>query len=97
MSITPPEKWSQKCAAAKRVHQLFDEGSLDPDNYDLKGLWESDELFQQYNINRFRTNVARIAKQHSIGASISNQCNSSLLIFNLISMHSPLYLHKLMN
>ena len=59
---------------AQRVHQYFNEGTLDPDNYDLKGLWESDDLFKQYNLSRFRTNVARIAKQHSISESISNQC-----------------------
>ena len=59
----------------KNCH-LFEEGSLDPDDYDLKGLWESDEVFKQYNIRRFWTNFARIAKHYSISNSIASQCES---------------------
>ena len=71
MSSTP-EKWLQKCSAAKIFCQLFEEGSLDPDDYDLKGLWESDEVFKQYNISCFWTNVARISNHYLINISIAS-------------------------
>ena len=58
----------------KRICQPFEEGSLGPDNYDLKGLWDSDEVFKQYNISSFQINVAWIAKHYSISNSIASQC-----------------------
>ena len=55
------EKWSNKCAAYKKLYQQFRDGTFNPLKYTPKAIHESDSIYMQYDLNRFRSNIARVA------------------------------------
>ena len=61
------EPWSSKCEGYKQVYNGFRDGRYNAFTYKPKDIWLDHAVYQQYDLTRFRTNIARIAKAYIKG------------------------------
>ena len=67
------EKWSGSPALAQLMNDIQD-GTINPQSYVPKQVWQSREIYQDFDLNRFRANAARSIKQF-----INGKYNSFIL------------------
>ena len=56
------EKWAGSPALAQLMNDIQD-GTINPQSYVPKQVWQSREVYQQLELNKFRANAARSIKQ----------------------------------
>ena len=69
MSDTKPEKWATP-KALKQINSDLRDGTIDPHNYKPKDIYDSREIYQQYEKCKFRSNMGRAVKQFINGESL---------------------------
>ena len=64
-----PEKWATS-KALKQLNTDLRDGTINPHNYKPKDIYESREVYQQYEKTKFKSNMERAVQKFINGKSL---------------------------
>ena len=64
-----PEKWATS-KALQQINSDLRDGTIDPHNYKPKDIYDSREVYQQYEKTKFRANMGRAVQKFINGKSL---------------------------
>ena len=76
------KRWNAKCKAAKMLREGLRNGTIDP-NGTPKALYETEEEFQEYSLDQFRSNLNKIKAELGVHMRSKYYCATCLIYFTL--------------
>ena len=68
-------RWTKNCRAAQALKKMFLGQEIDPDHYSGEAIYESRDLFQQFEFNIFSKHLRDMAEAIKSAGGVDNWSN----------------------